>query len=485
MTAEIVGPTIPDLTERLCVNYEEISRALVGKSIGVGIGSIVGGFCNEIFYNHVDLFMSLSLYLMAIACACLPLVDELWFVFAMLVLNGFGDGIINTGGFNLYIYFNRSTGYSNFNIGIMVTNIEYSDDFVYFPGGNTMEMHLWGESVAPHMHALHFGFGLGALIAPQIARPFLSPIPDDDNHTACDEDYYVNGTSLASESRIEIAYGIIGIVVFLFACVIMAFYIRGPPEGYPKRVPNKSLKTLLSASSCSRGYTIFAIQLLILLFFFFMQAIGGERAFGKFLFSFAIEADVKFTKDEASYLQTAFWASFTFGRLAGALVAKFVSINLMIIGNIIGALITSIVMSIWAPTVPEVLWVFTCFMGIFLAVAFPNGMSWSNIHLDMNSMAVMLLVFGGAVGGFIYQSVTGSLFENEGPETLMYVMVGYALALAVVYSIMQTIAVCHTKLVLGPAEEAGIDIAEVIPVGGEESNGKMVVADDTDDSFYY
>ena len=97
MTAEITGPTLPDLTERLCVDYEEISRALLGKSFGLAAGSILGGFLNEIFYKHVDLLMSLSLYLMSVACFFLPWVDTLWFVFCMLFLNGFGEGIINTG----------------------------------------------------------------------------------------------------------------------------------------------------------------------------------------------------------------------------------------------------------------------------------------------------------------------------------------------------------------------------------------------------
>ena len=322
------------------------------------------------------------------------------------------------------------------------------------------------------MMALHFGFGLGALIAPQIARPFLSETADDENYTACDEESYVNGTSTASESRIEIAYAIVGSIVFIFACLILGFYTYGVPEGYPKRLPNKSLKKLLSASSCARGYTILAIELLVLLFFYFMQTVGGERAYGKFLFSFAIEAEVAFTKDEASYLQSAFWASFTFGRLAGVPVATLISVNWMIVANVIGAFITSVVLSIWGATNSTVLWVFTCFMGIFIAVMYPSGMTWASMHLNMNSMAVMLLVFGGACGGFIYQGVTGSLFENVGPETLMYIMVVYSLALALVYAIMQTLVVCHAKIIVGGAtqtEELVVAEVQVIQGGMEDS----------------
>ena len=51
-------------------------------------------------------------------------------------------------------------------------------------GGNTMVMHLWGVKATSHMHSLHFGFGFGALLAPQIAKPFLGE--DRENNTGND-----------------------------------------------------------------------------------------------------------------------------------------------------------------------------------------------------------------------------------------------------------------------------------------------------------
>lgn len=38
-------------------------------------------------------------------------------------------------------------------------------------------IHLWGKKSAPYMQTLHFAFGIGAFIAPLLAKPFLSPIP--------------------------------------------------------------------------------------------------------------------------------------------------------------------------------------------------------------------------------------------------------------------------------------------------------------------
>ena len=461
----------------------------MGKSVGLGIGAIVGGFLNEIFYSHVDLLMSLGLFTMAIPCACVPQVDELWFVALMLFFIGFGEGIINTGqSCNTLRNDSLLTKAMLIFLQLRISPV-FNTQSTLVTGGNPMVMYLWEEKAAPYMHVLHFGFGLGALLAPQIARPFLAPESEDENYTSCADS--VNGTSsTASESRIEIPYAIIGIFVFCFAWVILFFYVRGTPKGYPVRVPNTELKVLLSASSCSPGYISYGIGLLTLLFLYFIQAVGGERAYGKFLFSFAVEADVAFTKDEASYLQTAFWASFTLGRLLGGPVAKFMPLNWLIIGDITGALITAVVLSIWGATHTIVLWVFSCFMGIFISLVFPNGMSWSNLQLQMNSMAVMLLLFGGSVGGFFYQAVTGSLFENVGPETMMYVMVGYAVALAIVYALMQITVVCHTRnLPSGETDEMEMDMV-VVGKNAEESgygtikmpaeNSAVEIQDDSD-----
>ena len=63
----------------------------------------------------------------------------------------------------------------------------------------------------------------------------------------------------------------------------------------------------------------------------------------------------------------------------------------------------------------------------------------------MNSMGVMVLMVGGSSGGLIYQYLTGYLFENEGPETIWYVMVMFAGMLGVSFALMQVLC-CFNHL---------------------------------------
>ena len=293
-----------------------------------------------------------------------------------------------------------------------------------------MVMHMWGDKAASPMHSLHFGFGFGALLAPQIARPFLAPEQQNSTNSSTE-----SPESVADLSRIEIPYSIVAVLIFLFSLVIFGFYIKGAPKGFPVRQSSKNLIHMASPGSCTSGHVMFGVAMFAGLFVYFIQAVGGERAYGKFLFSFAYESG-QMDKDMASVLQSVFWLSFTVSRLLGVPLAKFVPLNAIIVGDICLALLSSLMLSIFAVDDVVFLWTFTVGIGFAIAVVFPNGMSWANLHLTMNSVGVMVLLVGGSCGGFIYQYLTGYLFENNGTETLMYVMVGYSCMLGVSFLAM-------------------------------------------------
>ena len=61
------------------------------------IGSIVGGFLNEKFYKHVNLIMSVNLGIMALGCYLLPWSTSVPMAAVAFGINGFSEGILNTG----------------------------------------------------------------------------------------------------------------------------------------------------------------------------------------------------------------------------------------------------------------------------------------------------------------------------------------------------------------------------------------------------
>ncbi len=97
LNAEIVGPTIPDLMERLDVNYEQFSVALGSKGYGMLTGAVVGGFLHERFCRHIDLLVAIGLVLSAVATVATPFSGSIGMLAAIFVLSGFAEQIINAG----------------------------------------------------------------------------------------------------------------------------------------------------------------------------------------------------------------------------------------------------------------------------------------------------------------------------------------------------------------------------------------------------
>ena len=61
------------------------------------IGSVVGGFMNEKLYRHVDLIMSVNLAVMAAGSYMLPWSTSVPMAATAFAINGFSEGVINTG----------------------------------------------------------------------------------------------------------------------------------------------------------------------------------------------------------------------------------------------------------------------------------------------------------------------------------------------------------------------------------------------------
>lgn len=290
---------------------------------------------------------------------------------------------------------------------------------------------MWGAVASAPIHALHFGFGIGAFIAPLLARPFIG---DNNTSNSTDDD--------TQDSPIEIPYSISAVLCIAWFTIFLVFYIHTRLSKKSSEVQTEKLqigstwKKMLSPGSCTDGDTKFGVLFFVLLFFFYMSIVGGERAYGKFIYSYATDGELKLSSDDASVLNSLFWICFTCGRGVSIVAAKFIHPKLLLGVELVFNVVSCVVLAVWGGSVAEVLWVFTGVLGFFLSPVFAAGMAFANQYITMTGSAVALVFVGSSAGGMVYQYVTGYLFENHGPHSLMYVMVGYAFSLSVVYVLM-------------------------------------------------
>ncbi|CAH1788514.1 unnamed protein product [Owenia fusiformis] len=449
---ELSGPTLPDLKDRLGVNYEEISRILVWQNAAFLVSALVGGFLSDVFKPYIAIIIFISQVVALSGVAGAPWCTTLVTLGICYFLTGFGCGTLGT-------------------------------------GGNAWIVWLWGSDATAPCYAFHFGFGIGATISPQLAKPFLSktittktePLNGTDMVTSmypnATEGYLNNTITTQTTSLIEYPYtiGAIATMVVALLYLVLLYHdtkehkleeekkrtkaremddmrrkgevVEVNDEVEPHKLSCASICKVLSPHSCTPGEPIFGGFMIALILTFHTLVVAGERSWGKFLFTYAVEnKKLNMNKDDASNLQSAFWFCFLAGRGLPTLVGKWIPPNLYVTTVLILYLTNAVVLAIFGGASSTVLWICSCIFGFLVAPIFPGGITVYNQYIDIQAMIFALSEGGAGLGGMFWQWMSGFLINRYGPESLLYHNVVYICLLIVVYCIIQVIGIRRKRL---------------------------------------
>ncbi|XP_061189695.1 sodium-dependent glucose transporter 1A-like [Saccostrea echinata] len=418
---EIAGPTLKDLKLRVDLDYEEVSRAVSGRSVGYFIGSAMGGLLVDRLDPYCDLMLAACLDMMGTTTIVLPFSQSIGLMWFLFVMQGTFEGILNI-------------------------------------VGQKLVLEIWREKASSPLFILHFGFGIGSFIVPQIANPFLAvpkttasqntsniSTPNISTVLPVSTKAFINDsliTEYLQESRIEWAYLIVAIITIGLSAVFYYYqfcgkWSRNTKVNYSKKnsyIP-PTIREIFDPATCANGNRLFGVHILGLLFLFFFNAVGGERVYGKFIRSFAIDYS-KFDGDEASLINSSFWISFAIGRFAGFIAARWIPIRIILLIEGTGALVSAILLNVFADDSSVMLWILTQPMAFFIAPCFPSGVGWADFHVHLSGLGITFLLLGGALGGVCYMWIIGHFYENDGPLSFFYVMQAYGILMCVLVLIM-------------------------------------------------
>ena len=248
---------------------------------------------------------------------------------------------------------------------------------------------------------------------------------------------HAEGSGIIYEPGLQTAYFVICSMMALTATAYLFLVLKGPPKDFPLWVPNGKMKQMASPGSCADGNTCYSVELLALLFFFYLFTDGTVKSFSNFLFSFATEGNLKMHRKEASDLQSAYWIFYMGGRALGAPLTAVMPVQLFLLIASAGNVVVSILFSVYGSTSVLAMWICTCFFGMTTAVLIPNGLAWANIYLQMNSMAAMVLLVGHSTGGLSFQACAGIVYDLYGPDTVKCVSAFGTICLFIVLIVMQ------------------------------------------------
>ena len=323
--------------------------------------------------------------------------------------------------------------------------------------GQRILLEMWREKAASPMHAIHMGFGIGALSAPLIANPFLAVLQFTDQNTTSTEStlvpisygsetYYV-----VEESRVHLAYVTIGVISFVLSLPFFVYpvvncikqhqnkneYYNVEDIGGREDVSPRTLKQLLNPATYADGSFKYGLFVCIWILLYFINLVGGEQLFGNFIRTFSVD-QLKFSRNEASFLDTAFWGSFTVGRFLGAVLAHCINIKILFPVDVIINLIAVTFLDIFSTNSHMALWIFTALVGATIAPLYPAAMSYTNTQIQVGGIVITIVVFATGAGDFLYVWLAGHLYDTYGPRTVLYAIQTSAISvflLAVIFSI--------------------------------------------------
>ncbi|XP_051954291.1 sodium-dependent glucose transporter 1-like [Xyrauchen texanus] len=398
MAISVLGPTFEDLAINVNKNISNLSYIFVGRSSGYAGGSLLGGILFDCVNSH--LLLGFSLLITSFGMFGTPFCKQAWLLTALVSSVGMSMGVIDT-------------------------------------GGNVLILNTWGEQAGPHMQALHFSFAAGAFASPIIAKLLFGQKKDPSmNSTTYAPPLSVSSSKTIlpfSHPKINIissmwAYIVIGAFVLLVSLLFFILYFSSPPIS--NRVKTASGKPLFSKHHNT---------LIFLLSMFFFFYVGGEVAYGSFIFTYA-KVYAGMDEAQAAGLNSVFWGTFAAGRGLAIFFATCLHPGTLILLSVVCTTVSSLLLMLLSRSNP-VLWICTALYGLSMSTIFPSGISWLEQYTKVTGRSASVFVVGAALGEMALPALLGFLLGRVHKQPLlMYLAFGTSIFTSILFLIMYKLA---------------------------------------------
>ncbi|RNA38239.1 sodium-dependent glucose transporter 1A-like [Brachionus plicatilis] len=405
---EIVGPTFEDLKTYLQVNYSSISFALVLRNIGYLSLTVLFGLVLDKYSKYSENLMAFSSALIAVSNCLIPITRNYFTQTIYFLCQGLAQA-------------------------------------VYDLGGNHIILNLWSGINTSPINAMHAGYGIGAIFATQLAKPFIKFDPYKMNKTDVDD-------SSVSMDAIDLRwpYWISSLIALL---VSLLFLYAQLAENKNRHKYEKNRKKLIllgedlnmdtlsigTSSSLTQNKLSLFFQrlfvgkeklhylskkqynrLMLQIFLFFMVFLFNQGYFtilSRFMITYLTMGPAKLEIEIFIIVQTLFWAFFIIGRFLAAYLAfkldtvvfftLILSLNFLINLLFIIPLFTKFSLFFWI-CIP--------LLGLCSGPMTPTGIMLAKQLLDINSFVLSLFIVGLASGGIVFQQVAGAFLDLLDPN---------------------------------------------------------------------
>ena len=247
-------------------------------------------------------------------------------------------------------------------------------------GCNTLLMWTHGEKAGPFLNGLHFFFGVGSLLAPLLLAQVLLRTND-------------------------IHWMFWAFTIFSLPIAVWFWFLEEPKHAVSKE---------------ERSNASFPVLPVVLVLTLFILYVGLELGFGNWIYTYAITLNLE-TEITAAYLTSAFWGSFTLGRLIGIWVSTKLRPATILFMDIFGCAISAVVIMVWKDS-SAALWIGTIGLGLAMASMFPTFILLAGERMRITGTITGWFLVGSGAGSMFLPWLIGQIFAYTGAQAMATVL---------------------------------------------------------------
>ncbi|KAI4826677.1 hypothetical protein KUCAC02_030111 [Chaenocephalus aceratus] len=402
-----LGPTVLDLRCQTHSSLQQITWVFFSQQFFLLVGSSLGGLFKKTLLSSLWTLFSCSL-IISLVFSIIPLCNHVSLLSVAMAIAGLAMGVIDT-----------------------ISNLQL--------------VKLYQRDSATFLQALHFFIGVGALVSPLVADPFLS---DDscvlgsnwtlNSSSASDLGHLRNslvgqGGAIANISQYPLHTEGAVITRVSYAFWIIALINRLPCSSPGTRLIERADSRSSRLEDRDEGHQSFFYCCNLAKLrgrpatFFLLHALGGAVVFitdgiigsyAGFVYTYAVSPPLLMGHRTAGYLDSIFWASITVGRLAFIYLSYRYSAPRLLAVSLLGVILVQCLLMIFY-TSCVFLFIGTCVLGLCISSVFPSMLAFTEDILDYKGCATTVLVTSASTGEMLLQLIIGSVIDSQGSYSFL------------------------------------------------------------------
>jgi len=401
------GPTLLDLKDLINEDVSAVSSTFALRAFGGLVGCFLSGsILDSLSPSTRYIYIALAYFVLSFCTLYLPYSPNLLVMQIVSTIFGFFNGSFHT-------------------------------------ATNPLLLRIWkGRNSSPYMYAMHFFFGLGALLAPILAKPFLREEITGEVFDENGKEIFHGEEAFHGENSyfwsIKTLYPIIGFIMFL-AIPGYIYYFAQELKIEKKDAVAKAEKESSenveeeNISRCKK------YLLIILMAFFYFTFAGLEMSYRTFTSTFAVSCSLNLTRHEAADVLAVFYCTFAVFRAMIIPLSAFASPTLVLWSSLSMISVATVSLSMWAETSLFCLKAGVALAGAGVASLFASGMLWVKNVIPVTNKVGAVFTMSCSIAAQVYSMAIGSYIENQ-PMVFIHLMTGTMMGLVVSFSLANIVA---------------------------------------------